>query len=198
MWFIRWNKSQEGKGHWECIAEDEDDDCLAVVLILAAEARAHSYPTNLHFRSISASKVHWKTFKFCLEIATLEKFARPTLLILLLAASHSSWSTWPHSISNLGQFWGSSCHTSPKTPFFVESVTHLLPLPSFYFPPFRGYRSHENLRINVLQANLCLRICFLVPGNPTFQSGEELFFSHFHCRTLSYFLLSVGTILSFS
>lgn len=38
MWFIRWNRSQEGKGDWEWVAEDEDDDCLAVVLILAAEA----------------------------------------------------------------------------------------------------------------------------------------------------------------
>jgi len=90
---------------------------------------------------------------------------------------------------------------STQDSFFVGSVTHLLPLPSFYFPPFHGCQSHENSGINVLQANLCLRICFLAPGNPTFQSGEELFiyfFPHFHCRALSYFLLSVGTILSSS
>ena len=34
-----WNKSQEDKGDWKLVAEDEDDDCLAVVLILAAEAK---------------------------------------------------------------------------------------------------------------------------------------------------------------
>lgn len=137
-----------------------------------------------------------------MQIATLENFARPTLWILPMAASHVGWSTWPHSSSNFGNsWWGGIIPHSTQDSFFVGSVTHLLPLPSFYFPPFHGCQSHENSGINVLQANLCLRICFLAPGNPTFQSGEELFiyfFPHFHCRALSYFLLSVGTILSSS
>ena len=180
IWFIRWNKSQEGKGDWEWVAEDEDDDCLAVVLILSSEAKAYSYSFNLHFLSISARKVHWKTFKVYLQIATLENFARPTLLILPMAASHVGWSTWPHSSSNLGNSEGTIIPHSTQDSFFVVIVTHLLPLPSFYFPPFHGCQSHKNSGINVLQANLCLRICFLAPGNPTFQSGEELFFfSHF-------------------
>lgn len=134
MWFIRWNKSQEGKGDLEWVAEDEDDDCLAVVLILAAEARTHSYSTNLHFLSISARKVHWKTFKFYLKIATLEKFARPTLLILLVAASHSSWSTWPHSISNLGQFWGAIIPHSTRDSFFCWECNSSPPSAQFLFP----------------------------------------------------------------